>query len=41
MSADNSALFIQKQAGTFYITEIMWLGQVGLKFQLHYFALVS
>ena len=24
----------KKQAGTFYITEIMWLGQVCLKFQL-------
>jgi hypothetical protein len=30
----------KKQAGTFYITEIMWLGQVGLKFQLRYFVLV-
>jgi len=31
----------KKQAGTFYITEIMWLGQVRPKFQLRYFALVS
>ena len=31
----------KKQAGTFHITEIMWLGQVCPKLQLHYFALVS
>ena len=31
----------KKHAGTFYITEIMWLGQVCLKFQLRYFVLVS
>jgi hypothetical protein len=31
----------KKQAGTFYITEIMWLGQVHLKFLLGYFVLVS
>ena len=31
----------KKQAGTFYITEIMWLGQVHPKFQLCYFVLVS
>jgi len=31
----------KKQAGTFYITEIVWLGQVCMKFQLHYFVLIS
>ena len=40
MSGDYSVLFIQKASRDFYITEIMWLGQVGLKFQLRYFVLV-
>jgi len=31
----------KKRAGTSYVTEIMWLGQVCVKFQLRYFVLVS
>jgi len=31
----------KKQAGNFYITEIMFLGQVRPKFQLCYFVLVA
>ena len=31
----------KKQAGSFYITEIMWLGQVCVKFKVGYFVLVK